>query len=135
MLDLDDNEGATEINLTPMIDCVFLLLIFFLVASTLVEPTRRIVLELPSASGGSPARFEAPPIVISVDGSGAMFLDGQAVELSDMLDRVDAMIRAEPARAIRLDADRAGAYQRVIDVIDGLRSRGVRGVSRQARPQ
>jgi biopolymer transport protein ExbD len=135
MLDLDDNDGATEINLTPMIDCVFLLLIFFLVASTLAEPTRRITLELPSASGAASERLESPPVVIALDASGATFLDGQPLALAELLDRVDAMLKEQPERVVRLDADRAVAYQRVIDVIDGLRARGVRGVSLQSRPQ
>lgn len=135
MLDLDDNDGATEINLTPMIDCVFLLLIFFLVASTLAEPTRRIVLELPSAAGEASAALEAPPIVIAIDALGATFVEGQSLDLPALLDRVESMLRERPDRVVRIDADRAVAYQSVIAVIDGLRSRGIRGVSLQSKPE
>lgn len=135
MLDLDDNDGATEVNLTPMIDCVFLLLIFFLVASTLAEPTRRIVLELPSASGEAPSSLETPPIVIAIDAAGATFVDGEAIALPGLLDRVESKLRESPTRVIRLDADRSVAYQNVIAVIDGLRSRGIRGVSLQSKPE
>ena len=68
------------LNLTPLIDVVFLLLIFFMVATTFLEPEREISIELPEAATAS-ERAEVPDeIVINVLRDGSLNVNGSAVD-------------------------------------------------------
>lgn len=129
MIDLqDETDGAAEINMTPMIDCVFLLLIFFLVASTLKKIDREIPLNLPTASSAVQAPTRRDTLTITINADGQTFIDTTQVTPESLLARVRAAAADNPDMPIRINADRATAYENVMGVIDQLQAAGFQKV-------
>ena len=80
-VDLGEKSALESIPMTPLIDVVFLLLIFFLVATTLSEEERQMSVKLPSASEAQPLVSRPRELVVNIDASGRYFIGGERVEL------------------------------------------------------
>ncbi|MEQ8848045.1 biopolymer transporter ExbD [Botrimarina sp.] len=88
-------DDAPPLNLTPMIDVVFLLVIFFMTATQFAEVERAVEMQLPEVSeGGTTVAAANEPRVVSVMADGALTLDGQACTLEELSSRLDAARRA-----------------------------------------
>ena len=82
-----------SLSVTPLIDVVFLLLIFFLVSSRFSEEERELDLNLPNVSEALPATLEPSELVINIDAQGRFFIDGefrQAEQVEQILRRSQA---------------------------------------------
>ncbi|MEQ6918303.1 ExbD/TolR family protein [Halomonas aquatica] len=115
-----------EVNLTPLIDVVFLLLIFFMVSTTF-ETRQALELELPESQSGQ--EMEAMPVTLVVTAAGEYRLDGRIYSADTLGDALAA--RAEEARenGLVLEADGRAAHADVVRVLDraaGLRILQVR---------
>jgi len=115
-----------DVNLTPLIDVVFLLLIFFMVSTTFERETE-ISIELPEASG-KPMQTERKVVEISIDAKGRYFVNKQEV----INTKVDTLKRAIEEAAAGLDkprvilsADRMTPHQAVITAMDAARQLGL----------
>lgn len=117
-IDLKDDD-AVEVQMAPMIDCVFLLLIFFLVATTLKKIDKELPLELPDASAAIEVQQPEGFTVISIDSEGAFYVDGAPVSVNLLQNRIRTLGATEDAK-VRLDIDRATPFQRVMEVLDIL---------------
>lgn len=73
---LKQSSAVSSLSITPLIDVVFLLLIFFLVSSRFAEEERELDLNLPSVTEALPASAQPDEIVINVDSEGRYFIDG-----------------------------------------------------------
>ncbi len=71
-------------NMTPLIDVVFLLLIFFLVATRFAQEDRELPVQLPSASNAMPMTMEPQELVVNVDDKGMYFVDGQVLDANGL---------------------------------------------------
>jgi len=119
-------EQDVDINLTPLIDVVFLLLIFFMVSTTFIKESE-IELTLPQAT--EEIREElTEKIQVSIDRNGTVFVNQQALSSA----RLDAIRQAlnrvredggDPVVVIRADA--AASHQAVVDVMDASRQAGL----------
>jgi biopolymer transport protein ExbD len=118
---------APDINLTPLIDVVFLLLIFFMVSTTFDEDAR-LRLELPEADGEVPAAEERRFLEVVVDVSGRFYVDGDEVLGGEASDLVSAL-----GEAIAEAADRA-LDETPGEAAVGSGDRGVRMPNVQDRP-
>ena len=114
---------SADLDLTPLIDAVFLLLIFFAVSSTFVTSRTNIEVDLPEASSGTPVEPRESEIVI--DAEGAIFLDGAQIAIEDLEATVSALKEATPDIGLRLNADRQVPYEIVVAVMDRCRRAGV----------
>ena len=74
------HEDEPAINLTPMIDVVFTLLVFFMLATTFAERERRLDLELPYASAPDAKKQQPQELVINVAREGKVWVDGKSLE-------------------------------------------------------
>ena len=110
--------GDVGFNMTPMIDVVFLLIIFFLVSSHLAKREAQLPLPLPVAgSGQDPIDDEAPRLTVNVRGDGTLLLAGKPVAPNQLLQRLTAaMDRAGRGLEVRIRGDR-GAYYRSVEPI------------------
>ncbi len=105
--------------MTPMIDMVFLLLVFFMTVSTLAQADRAKKLDLPeSAQSDVPDAEDLPNRgTISLDAEGVIYLGTQPVSLSDMQGQMKASLEANPELRIHLRADEATAYREIKKVL------------------
>jgi biopolymer transport protein ExbD len=106
-------------NMTPMIDVVFLLIIFFLVASHLAKQEIQLELDLPRAdSGGQTPDEERPRITVNVLADGQISLGGDAVDAGDLTRRLSyAAERAAQDLEVRIRGDRHVPYRYIEPIL------------------
>ncbi|MCU0721069.1 MAG: biopolymer transporter ExbD [Pirellula sp.] len=80
-INIRKSKALESLNLTPLIDIVFLLLIFFLVATRFAQEDRELPVQLPSAANALPMTLEPNELVINVDESGTYIVQGAALDL------------------------------------------------------
>jgi biopolymer transport protein TolR len=108
----------TEINMTPFVDIVLVILIVFLLTATVMMP-RTFAIALPKASHAD--KLESVPIIISIDREGRIAVNGIKLEREADFEKVfTAQHRGKEAQAI-IAADAATRHGRLIEVIDRLR--------------
>ncbi len=127
-VDLRDDEFI-EVQMAPMIDCVFLLLIFFLVATTLKKVDKELPLELPDATAAIEVQQPENFTVISVDQTGAYYLDGTPISVSLLQGAVRSLGRESPEIKIRLDIDQRSEFRAAMQILDLLRFENLKNVS------
>ena len=111
----EKSKKRININITSLIDVLFLLLIFFLVSSTFVEqPGMKI--DLPKASKRESFRAKGYTLFISKDGS--MFLNDEKIEMKDLKARLTAIKKDLGDKGLILKADEKTSYGIVIEVMD-----------------
>ncbi|MGD8396328.1 MAG: biopolymer transporter ExbD [Candidatus Eiseniibacteriota bacterium] len=113
------------INITSLIDILFLLIIFFVVSSTFLEQPG-MQLDLPEAE--SAEAQEAEQLTVELDAAGGLRLDGEPVAPGQLLETLRARVAARDAgdRALVLRADREVPHGRVVRVMDDARRAGIR---------
>lgn len=117
---------APEVNLTSLIDCVLLLIIFFVLASTFNKPAA-LNIELPEASSASRNLPQNRPISVSVDANGHFYVDGRLLGDAAESTVVAALRAAAGGRRnppLLLYADAHAAYASVVRVMDAARQLG-----------
>ena len=120
-LDLDDgNDGDSVINLMPLVDVVFLLLIFFLAATTFAREEVELDLSLPEARSGTPARQDRQ-IVVNVFADGRLVVDGREVTLEALRQKLDAAARRNKDQAVLVRGDEQARFGMGIAVLDACR--------------
>ena len=117
---------AGTLSLTPLIDVVFLLLIFFLVTSEFEEEERRLRIVLPTATTATPMTGKPREIVIDVDADGIVYLGGQPTSLENLEELLTAAVAKNPTNQTAvIRADRATSFQPVVSVMDVCNRSGV----------
>ncbi|MEP4076350.1 ExbD/TolR family protein [Haloferula sp.] len=113
-----DDEEEADVSMSPMIDCVFLLLIFFLVSTMTKKEDRDIEILLPQSTSAAKVIPSDDFLVIGVDVNGGVFVDGEETTLN----RLHLLLRevgvGNPEQYVRLDADEATPLHRVVEVLD-----------------
>ena len=115
-----------EINVTPLVDVMLVLLIIFMVTAPLL--TAAVPIELPD-SRANPIDSEAQAVTISVDAGGAVFIDDNVVASGGLAEALAALPRAGAGPDITLRADRALDYGRVMAVMGELNRAGLNRIS------
>jgi len=138
-IDLGD-EAEPELGLIALIDCIFFLLMFFMVATSFKQQdvqkkAKDLAVELPTASATlSPQEAGADPLVITVDARGQVAVDGRRVTLQALHDRLREQAAQNRARPVRIDGDKRVAYQHIVHVLDLCQFEGLTQVSMRTRP-
>lgn len=118
-------ERRASVDLSPLIDIVFLLLIFFSVTTTFLEQSG-MDLELPESSTAQAT--DSAPVLVEVAADGSIRFQGEVVTAETLEERV-AELSVEDRRRITVRADRALELGAAIAVIDALRRGGVEGIT------
>lgn len=117
---------ASTLSLTPLIDVVFLLLIFFLVTSEFEEEERRLDIVLPSATSAVPMINKPREIVVDIDSAGEIYLRGQTTTREELQKLLRAAVESNPtSQSVVIRADRETSFQPVVDVMDICNKTGV----------
>ena len=101
------------LNLTPMIDVVFLLIIFFMAASKFAEVEADIDLQLPEVAAAAPLTSASKQRTVSVEKEGEVQLDGKAVSLAELTTQLSSAQREFPQLSVVIRGDAACAFQHV----------------------
>ncbi len=119
-----EEEEKAELTMAPMIDAVFLLLVFFLVATMIrVDRKELETIELPESRSALEVKPDEDQFVINIDADGVLYLEGQDTTLTLLHERLRELAETEPDRSIRLDTDRRSPFHRVVEVLDALQFR------------
>ena len=123
-------EDEPEVNLTPLIDVVFLLLIFFMVSTTF-EQQSRIQIELPEATA-SPEEIEEESIEIIIDAQGRYFIGEEQVvntELKTLKSAISKVVGDRGTVPVTIRADASTPHQAVITALDATSQLGLTHIS------
>lgn len=112
---------AEQLSIAPLIDVVFLLLLFFMVTSSFQHP-EAIELALPESS--TAASDEDRVLSVSVDAAGAVHVGGKLVELVDLRSLVSDVLAADAEAVVAVHTDAGAQVQRMVDVLDAVRAAG-----------
>lgn len=118
-----DGEAA-EINLTPMLDVVFIMLIFFIVTTSFVKESG-VEIERPESSAASP-RPDAQ-VMVAITGEGAVWVDGEPVDAHRVGPAVADLVSAEGSVVVQ--ADRNSTTGLLVEVMDRIREAGVDNIA------
>jgi biopolymer transport protein ExbD len=116
-------------QLTPMIDCVFLMLCFFLTSQVYSQWEMEIDIALPTAQTSQAPQRLPGEIIVNVDKAGATVVNGRTLsdeELGSMLKRLAGLFPGQP---VLIRADKATAYEHVIRVLDQCRLADIWNIS------
>ena len=106
------------IDLTPVIDMVFLLLIFFLVATTFQQTEREMKIALPTASAAGPISAALRELVINVNAEGNIIVSGKQMDRDSLRAMVMEAVRINPQQKVIVRGDRSTAYANIVAVLD-----------------
>ena len=127
----DDRGMLSEINVTPFVDVMLVLLIIFMVTAPMM--VQGVEIDLPNS--------EAPPLtggddqlVLSIDAEGNLYIDETSYDPGEMARKLKAIHEANPDTAIFVKADGAIAYQRVMDLMAMAKDAGIGKVGLVTRP-
>jgi biopolymer transport protein ExbD len=111
--------AMAELNVTPLLDLAFVLLIIFIITTPLLESN--IPMQLPTGSPhNSPPPDPKSLRTVSIDARGQIYLDDRPVGLPELEQELSAFSRATPDAAVVVRADKSLRYQQVVDVVDTL---------------
>lgn len=120
------------INVTSLIDVVFLLLIFFVVTSTFLERPG-LDLSLPAASSAEVASREEATVAVTAEG--AILVEGAPVDEGELERAIGAALEDRASRRVVLEVDERVPHGRVVLVMDAARRAGARGLVVATRPR
>ncbi len=120
-----EEEPSVEVQLTPLIDCVFLLLIFFLVSSQLKKLEKRLEVELPRANLVKTYKQTPDIISVGVNSRGNLFVNARAVGSGGLLDALREAKAAAPGRRVVVDGDVHAPFRAVVQVLDACAMQGL----------
>jgi len=119
----DDDPVMADINVTPLVDVMLVLLIIFMIAAPMLH--QGIEVALPRAQATPlPLRME-DPLVLSVDRDGKIYLRETPIEIDDLIDQVKAQTAARGDDSVFLKGDREVPYGRIVEVLDILHRGGI----------
>ncbi|MGH8007603.1 MAG: ExbD/TolR family protein [Egibacteraceae bacterium] len=118
----NSGELKAEINVTPLVDVVLVLLIIFMVVTPLLK--QEVPIELPLADNSRGTK-DLSQLTLTIDADGLLLLNGQHVLSEALVTQLQAIYAARTDKTIFLEADRNLSYGRVVDVMDECRAAGV----------
>ena len=122
----------SKLELTPLIDVVFLLLVFFMLTTTFMRP-EAIDLALPEATTATAS--EDQTIVVALEESGRIVVNEQEVALDEVPARVRTLLDGGASTTITLKTDESLAVKNMVDVMDALRTAGGTDIDLATRPR
>jgi biopolymer transport protein ExbD len=110
-----DDEFDAEIDLTPLVDTIFILLIFFFLTTTFIRPS--LPVNLAKAASAAAAAERKEQMVITIDAQGALFNGSLPLTREE----IPPLLEANPGKGINLFVDRAAPFESFLAVVDEAR--------------
>ncbi|MCW5665374.1 MAG: biopolymer transporter ExbD [Piscinibacter sp.] len=125
-------QPMSDINMTPLIDVMLVLLVIFMITAPLLSASLK--LDLPQAEGAQPPGEAVPALLLSMDADGALFLGDERIDEATLRERAAALARANPQAELQLRADRRVPYGRVAGLIGLVQQAGLSRIAFVAEP-
>jgi biopolymer transport protein ExbD len=122
-----------RIEIIPMIDTIFFLLVFFMISTLSMAQYKGMPVNLPKAASGQPAPAESAAITINKDHQ--IFLDKQAVDQATLGERLRAQIAKNPELLVVINADDGVEHGHVVEVMDIARGANVAKMAIAVKPK
>lgn len=116
------DDERVEVQLTSMMDCIFLMLIFFLVSSQLKKIERELPVTLPEADAARNAKVTADLITVAVDAKGEIYVNAKPVAPGGLRNALREAAKECPERRIRICGDMFAPFLSVVRVLDACQS-------------
>lgn len=127
----DQVEKGVEVNMSPLIDCVFLLLIFFIVTTVFVEETG---VEIQKPQAASSSQMEKSSVMIAITAQGEIVFGGRSIPLQSVRGLVKRQL-TDPNTPVLLLADDSVPTGLLVQVLDECKLAGAQRVSVAAEPR
>ncbi|MES2263803.1 MAG: biopolymer transporter ExbD [Pseudomonadota bacterium] len=127
----DSSDVVSEINITPLVDVMLVLLVVFILTAPLLNNAVRI--NLPKTASTAPPT-PAKAVTVSVDGSSRIFIDKREVTLEALEPELKQLVGVDPDLALSLQADEGVPYRSVAKVIANIQRSGVTKLSVLTEP-
>lgn len=122
-----------RIEIIPMIDVIFFLLVFFMVSTLSMTINRSLPVDLPAAATSSSQVRENMTLTLTEDGG--LFLDKEPIARAEILERVKTALAASPQLTVLISADGQVRHNTVVEVLDTLRLAGVSALAIAVKPE
>ena len=128
----DDNRLMSEINVTPFVDVMLVLLIIFMVAAPMM--TQGVDVALPEASGTSLSRDDSEPLYVTIKTGGDLFINDFPVDVDRLRPKLTALLKERPGTRVFLRADKGIPYGNVVRVMAEVKASGVEKLGMVTEP-
>jgi len=122
----DEDQVLGDINVTPLVDVMLVLLIIFMVAAPMLHQGIEVALPR-SAAKALPVKVD-DPLVVSINKDGLVYLQETPVAAADLVERLKSTIARRRDDTVFLKGDRDVAYGKIVDVLDTLQRGGIQHV-------
>lgn len=119
-----EKRAAEDFQMAPMIDMVFLLLVFFMCVSSLAQADKRIELDLPESEESKVPEDLTDRGIVSVREDGAVFVRGNEVEREDLKEHIERSLRETPRLRVQVRADRETRFEKIQRVLKACAEAG-----------
>ena len=126
-----DTEPMGEINVTPLVDVMLVLLIIFMVTAPLL--TQGVNVDLPDAKS-PPMQQNVEPLVVTIQADGSIYLQKHQIEIGKLAPRIAAMRKENPNLPVFIRGDSKTPYGRVAEVMSLLESADIKKVGLVTEP-
>ncbi|MBZ0088834.1 MAG: protein TolR [Thermoanaerobaculia bacterium] len=120
---IEDEEVLSEINITPLVDVMLVLLIIFMITAPMLH--QGIEVALPKSEAQSLPNKIEDPLVLSINRDGLIYLREKPVHPTKLVEVLTPLLRGKGDQMVFLKGDRDVAYGRVVEVLDTLRRGGI----------
>ena len=120
---------SADFPLAPMIDVVFLLLIFFIATMQFSQSERELKVSVPVAEEGADPMQTAGEIIVNVMSDGSVIVDKTEMSQNQLFSKLSRISAVHPHQAIRIRGDGEVAYQKIVEVIDVCQKAGIPNIS------
>lgn len=126
----DHNQPLSEINVTPMVDIMLVLLVIFILLAPMI--TNALQIDLPQAQ--AEPLLESEVVELTVMPDGALLLDQQSVAQTELITQLNNLLLTQPELVVRLNANKDTHYQQLAEVLSKLQQAGIQRLAFAVQP-
>lgn len=129
----DDDAVLAEINVTPLVDVMLVLLIIFMVAAPMLH--QGIKVSLPKAHSQPLPQQLDDPLILTITREGVVFLKDKPIHGTQIVERLQSLLKTKSEQMIFIKGDKEVPYGKVVELLEVLRRGGITNVGMVTEPE